>query len=114
MAVVEVVPIAAAPAAVPASRPFRPLLHRVRLADPDPAARSARRWYTFPTLPRSARGFRRFRIVSHEVVPRFGNRAQTKEESVGYETRIAVLRTAHVVPPRGKGGSRLGVEFKKR
>ena len=62
MAVVEVIPIAAAPAAVPGSCPFRSLLHRVRLAVPAPAARSARRWYTFPALPRSARGFRPFRM----------------------------------------------------
>ena len=58
MAVVEVVPIAAAPAAVPGSRPFRPLLHWVPLVAPAPAARFARRWYTFPALPRAARGFR--------------------------------------------------------
>ena len=56
--VVAAVPMAARRAAVPDSRPFRPLPHRVRLAVPDPAARSARRWYTFPALPRSARGFR--------------------------------------------------------
>ncbi len=87
-------PEAAHRAAVRRCCMFPPLLHPVRLAVPDPAARHPRECANFPLLPSRIRDCRAVEEVAPDVTLVFGDRVYSPEITTTYEESAAVLRAA--------------------